>query len=112
MVNRWIGILLLIAMSAYAQTDPTMPANWRDNITLAAPKDITLSGIITTAHRQTAVLNGKSLQVGDFVEGYEITKIDSHAVYLKNNRGTFMIPLTVAVTTPITDENQGTQGSR
>ncbi|OGT37836.1 MAG: hypothetical protein A3F12_02035 [Gammaproteobacteria bacterium RIFCSPHIGHO2_12_FULL_38_14] len=104
MKNYVVVILFFFITIGYAATDPTMPADW--NLQMQAsriPKDIILSGILTSNHKAIAVINAKNVRVGDVISGYEITKITQHAVYLKNNHGSIMVPLYSQVSVPIKD---------
>lgn len=103
-ILRWVFIISLIFTTnlALANRDPTMPPNWNSQAqTGNIPENIALSGIFVVKNEAMAVINGKSMHVGDYIEGYEVTRISRTAVYLKNNRGAFMIPLIPTVKTPV-----------
>ena len=94
---------LCLSITALAAGDPTMPPHWNAQTqTTPIPKNITLSGIFISHTQQSAVINEKSVNVGDYIQGYEVTKIEENAVTLKNNHGVFMIPLNTVVITPVT----------
>lgn len=95
----WIGFtIIFITVSVFAESDPTMPPNWNPKIqTTVIPKDIMLTGIFTRGEQRTAIINLISVNQGDYVQGYEVTKITDNFVYLKNNQGVFVVPLTPKV---------------
>lgn len=100
----YLPLLFFLAATGYALSDPTMPPNWEAQSTPSlSTKNIVLSGVFVTDHKPTAVINSKTVGVGDFVLGYEITKITERGVYFKNSRGTFVILLNAKVTTPVTN---------
>ncbi len=104
---KYLILLWLLTTAVYALSDPTMPPDWnQQESTYPIPKNIILSGIFVSDNQRSAILNGKSVQVGDFMDGYEISKISSKGVYLKNIHGTFMIPLETRVTTPVIDDDR------
>ena len=94
---------LFFVSTGFAQNDPTMPPNWHSQSqTGNIPKNIALTGIFVSDDINTAIINGQSLHTGDFIQGYEVTKIIRDAVTLKNNQGVFTVPLTSSVTSPAT----------
>ncbi|EKD77408.1 MAG: hypothetical protein ACD_42C00342G0005 [uncultured bacterium] len=105
MANYFFCLLLLFAATAQALTDPTMPPDWDAKSLMAEiPKDIIFTGVFTKKDRAFAIINGKTIHVGDMIANHEVTRIGPHAVYLKSDHGTFMVPLITKVTTPVTDE--------
>lgn len=99
-----IILLFFIATLSYAMSDPTMPPDWSTESTPSLiSKQLVISGIFTDQNRSIAIINGKSVRVGDFIQGYEITQITAHDVHIKNRQGTFVIPFSVKVITPVTN---------
>ncbi|MCX7121092.1 MAG: hypothetical protein NTZ67_04880 [Gammaproteobacteria bacterium] len=90
--------MLSTTFSVFSESDPTMPSDWNPTMqTTIVPKDIILTGIFTRGDQRTAIMNTKSVNVGDYIQGYEITKMTDNLVYLKNNQGIFVLPLTPRV---------------
>ena len=63
--------------------DPTRPANWRA-YTPASKKSInyTLNYILNARDRKQAIVNGKKVTVGDWVEGAQVISIKEAEVVL------------------------------
>ena len=72
-------------------TDPLRPYGY--NTTPAAVRqqqqvktsDWRLAAVLIAADRTVAVINGRSLQVGDMLEGYTLTKITPSSALLQKN---------------------------
>lgn len=85
--------------------DPTKPFNWekRQN---TVPADIKLTGIFeptggkSNEEKRIAIINNETYHVGEFVKGYEITKITSNEIYLRNKMGVIVIPLIPEIKSP------------
>lgn len=99
----YILLLFFLTATGYALSDPTMPPNWEAPTPPLSTKNIVLSGVFITDHKRAAVINAKTVGIGDFVLGYEITKITEQGVYFKNSHGTFVILLNNKVKTPVTN---------
>jgi hypothetical protein len=52
-----------------------------------------LDGIVYTEENPAALINGRVLRVGGFVDGYTVTKIQPDRVELKNENGTIVLTL-------------------
>ena len=50
-----------------------------------------LLAVLTSVGRSVAVINGRSLQLGDHIDGYKLVKIDSDRVVLKNKQTTLVL---------------------
>lgn len=50
-----------------------------------------LLAVLTSTERSVAVINGRSLQLGDHLEGYKLVKIDPDKVVLKNKQTTLVL---------------------
>lgn len=99
-----ISLCIFLTFSVFAEEDPTMPADWSlKKQTMVTPKNILLSGIFIHDHQKTAIINGKNISEGEFIEGYEITKINENIVYLRNNSGVFMVSLSPQIVSPTND---------
>jgi hypothetical protein len=84
--------VLVSTASARAETlsDPLRPligAPTTGNASQAPAAEKTnewrLGSVLTSAQRSVAVINGRALQVGDMLEGYELVKIEPTKVLLK-----------------------------
>ena len=95
----FLPLLLCLSWSCLgAGLDPTMPPDWTpasliDNLS----KDIVFSGSFVKNNQTIAIINNQAVSQGDFIQGYEVIRIESNSVYLKNNNGVFMIPLIINV---------------
>lgn len=104
-------MLFFLTVATYAAKDPTMPADWNANAPQASViKNLTLSGIFSENNKNSAVINGLTVHVGDHIQGHEIVKIHKNSVTLKNNRGTFVIPLGTNVVTPVVNTENSKAG--
>jgi hypothetical protein len=52
---------------------------------------LTLEGVVWSADDPVAMINGRILRVGGYVNGYTITKIEPDAVELKGEKGTIRL---------------------
>lgn len=78
-----------------------MPINWDSQATqVSTLNNIVLSGIFNDGNQNSAVINGTTVHEREFIQGYEIVKINKNSVTLKNNRGVFVILLDAKVVTP------------
>lgn len=87
---KYIFLLLgMLTLNAYAQplllADPTKPLNYRASTTQkssrpALPK---LSSILIADNEHTAILNDQLYRVGNWVNGYEIKKIEEDGILLR-----------------------------
>lgn len=50
-----------------------------------------LLAVLTSTERSVVVINGRSLQLGDRLEGYKLVKIDPDKVVLKNKQTTLVL---------------------
>lgn len=88
-----------------------MPPDWNLQVPQGSViKNLTLSGIFIEGTQNSAVINGITVHTGDFIQGYEIVKIHKNSVTLKNNRGTFVIPLNTNVATPVVNKENSKAG--
>lgn len=101
-----------MTIAGYAAKDPTLPTNWDVQATpVGVLKNITLSGIFINGDQNAAVINGITVHVGDFIQGYEIVKININSVTLKHNRGIFVITLDTKVSTPVGNKEISKEGT-
>ncbi|RUO80144.1 hypothetical protein CWI84_07555 [Idiomarina tyrosinivorans] len=70
------GLLTIgVALSVNAQ-DPTQPYGWnQQQQSLAVPVTLKVSAIRVGNHSATAVINGRSVEQGDQIEGYTVIEI-------------------------------------
>ncbi len=94
----WL-VWLCVAVPCFGQLqDPTMPSDWRPSVLGESTlKDIHFTGFFNNHDQKTVVINGLSLKEGDFVQGFELIKINSGEIFLKNDHGVFMLPLIAGV---------------
>ena len=91
-----VGIALPVA--AGSLVDPMRPVNYqRADVSsdvvkkISVTEDWKLSGVLISASRKVAVINGLSLQLGDNIDGYRITKITTATAVLKNKEQTLVL---------------------
>lgn len=85
-------VLLLGSGELWALSDPTRPAPWVPQQKSTAPKkavktQLTLMAILHSEGRQVAVINGRSLQAGDRIEGYRVEAIAVDHAILRSAKG-------------------------
>ncbi len=102
---RILGIVLMfllfnLAGNCCAATsepfvDPMRPVRYQEPVvtpptmtksTLEKIRNWQLTAVLISAGRSVAVINGKSLQVGELLDGYKLIQIDSNRVVLKNKQ--------------------------
>ncbi len=80
--------------------DPMRPADYQTPVAKISTsgeknqvntKSWKLLAVLTSAERSVAVINGKSFQLGDHLEGYKLVRIDPDRVVLKNNQITLVL---------------------
>lgn len=75
---------ILISLPVWAVNDPMRPPffdgsqSTTKNVSKAKP--LTLSMILNAGDRKAAVINGKSVQVGETISGYRVLRIDAERV--------------------------------
>ncbi len=92
--QRWMpvsillaGVLLLISGHGYALNDPMRPPFFDgsgNSETREVSRPLQLSMILMAAERRVAVLNGKTVQVGEDVDGYRVLRIERHKVVVSH----------------------------
>lgn len=98
---KWIRLtiiffLVMQVMTAYALLkDPTRPSQHRAVVTdnETGRQGVSLTGILTSKHRKTAVINGEYVQVGDEVGKATVVAIKPDYVALKDAKGKFEVHL-------------------
>jgi len=93
-------LITLLPTLALAQLyDPTKPPEVSNTTkeNMIAVKNIVVNMIIYSPGKSTAMINGKTLQVGDLVENYKIARITPRFVYLesKNAKGVVKLKLSI-----------------
>ena len=102
---RALGLVLMLllfcvvgdccAATAEQLVDPMRPVRYQtpvltdSTMTKTIPKKIhnwKFTAVLISAGRSVAVINGKSLQVGERLDGYKLIQIDSDRVVLKNKQ--------------------------
>ena len=69
--------------------DPTQPFDWAKPKQRAKPKQsYKLNYLLYASERKQAIINGKSVTVGDHVSGAKVVKITESSVHLLVNGGT------------------------
>ena len=69
--------------------DPTQPFDWAKPKQRAKPKQsYKLNYLLYASERKQAIINGKSVTVGDHVSGAKVLKITESSVHLLVNDGT------------------------
>ena len=74
---------------ARAQSDPTRPPDYRRAPTTEADTDgeLRLESIVVSPDRRIAVINGRSLRIGDRIAGAQLTDIAAHTVHVRFPEG-------------------------
>ncbi len=92
-----VGCLLATAVSAGTMvlpggevlTDPTQPYNWtRSKQVVKAKQTYKLNYLLYASERKQAIINGKTVTVGDHVSGAKVLKITESSVLLSVKDGT------------------------
>ena len=65
--------------------------SYSGSVTLAGGEKIELGGIVWSETEPRALLNDRVLGVGGFVEGYEVTRIETDRVELKKDGATITV---------------------
>ncbi len=91
-----VGITL--PACAGSLVDPMRPVNYqRVEVPSSADEKVpvtenwNLNGVLISASRTVAVINGMSFQLGDKIDGYRITKITTSEAVLKNKQQTLVL---------------------
>jgi len=87
----WISFCVFIfptaALSEALPSDPTQPDSWQQTISVGGEEDratqFEVSSVLSGSHRQSAVVNGRRVKVGDTVGGAEVLQISTTGVSLQ-----------------------------
>ena len=82
---RCFLLLLLLPVLGWAQSDPMKPPFFdgsSDKAEVKAARSVKLSMVLIAPGRKVAVIDGKSVTVGDSVSGYRVLRIDEGKVVL------------------------------
>ncbi len=103
-VIGWIFLLFWSAGYCYAATsgsfvDPMRPVHYPTKVVKKSvekedrvdTQHWKLLAVLISAERSVAVINGRSLQVGDQLEGYELVKIAADRAVLKNKQSILVL---------------------
>lgn len=94
---------VLLSLTALAQSgqlvDPMRPRHYEDPQSAPPPSveqpspapTWKLTTVLLAADRRVAVINGKSLQVGDSLDGYQLVEILSDRVQLRKNQSRVLL---------------------
>ena len=83
-----------------AFVDPMRPVRYQNPVTTRTATEKNIQGetegwqlttVLISARRSVAVINGKSLQVGERLDGYKLVQIKSDRVVLKNKQRTLVL---------------------
>lgn len=93
--NAWLIALVLASGCAYGGTlhDPTRPDFASPAKTAHATAGWQLNSTLISAHRRLAMINGKTVGVGDRVDGATVIAIRAGAVRLRRSGRQFTIHL-------------------
>ena len=85
-ITRIVALLLMISPSVHAQLDdPTRPANIAN--TTSSATEVTsswdLSSILVSPQRRVAIINGKTMKLGETLVGAKVLMINETSVKLK-----------------------------
>jgi hypothetical protein len=83
MTRYFFYALCVLCLTVYAIPDPTKPPDSVLQKQGKAPEFL-LSAVIELGDKSTAIINGKSLGVGDEIMGSKVIKIEKTRVYLKS----------------------------
>lgn len=94
--------IALLCSSAMAQassglTDPTKPGRFVTQLavsTASLVKQFKLHSVLISSQRRVAVINEKSVRVGDSVNGATVQKIEKNRVFLNKQGSQFSLTLT------------------
>ena len=90
-----IGLIFLSAV-IFANRDPTRPPDAylnREPQSAANTKSLTLNAIIISKSQRVAVIDGKTMKVGDTIQNKKIIKIESDHVDLQDGNFQISLPL-------------------
>ena len=91
-----VCMLISLSYSGFAMRDPTRPPdsylNQQQQET-AKKNPFVVSAIIISKERRLAVINGKTVQVDDIVDGATVMKIESDHVRLKVSNLIVTVPI-------------------
>lgn len=82
----FLGVLTFYAHAEQAVlVDPTKPLNYRDaNVhKMSRPALPKLNSILIAGNKHSVILNNQSYQVGHWVNGYQIKKIEEDGILLR-----------------------------
>ncbi|OJZ17926.1 MAG: hypothetical protein BGP21_06305 [Thiobacillus sp. 65-29] len=95
MAARLISLVLLAALAASpAQAelpDPTAPPPRADSV--EAPPPVALTAIRSSGAQRVAILDGRSVRVGDRYQGARVVRIDETEVTLRRGSETVVLKL-------------------
>lgn len=90
-----IGLLFLSAI-IFANRDPTRPPDAylnRESQSTTNTKSLTLNAIVISKSRRVAIIDGKTVKVGDTIQNKKVIKIESDHVYLEDGNLQIDLPL-------------------
>lgn len=103
MVNRLIQTLVLMTFCAVCAQATELKDPMRPDVYRPAPEAVEsvppridttswrLTAVLLSAQRRVAVINGRSFQPGDTLEGFKVTRISGDRVELRNPRRTVVL---------------------
>ena len=88
-VNLLLAAMLLCSLSCMANgqeqlRDPTRPYAVKERLAVVAPR-FKVNAIIVSADRRVAIVNGKRVVAGGFVNGAEVISIEADRVVLEKD---------------------------
>lgn len=96
-----VFLLLLGANGAGAQgglRDPLRPLAGAPSVAVEAeavtqkqPLELQLEAVLLSAERAVAIINGQSLQLGDRIEGFRVSKIEASRVELQKKKNKIVL---------------------
>ncbi|WP_068827415.1 hypothetical protein [Pseudomonas sp. BMS12] len=93
--------LLLASLGAQAAVDPTQPpADLRPASSAAAPAALNLQAILRGAQGSRAVIDGRTLRVGDSHAGLRVLAIHAHSVLIERQGRQQLLRLAEPVVKP------------
>ncbi len=91
------GLCLWASALSAQVSDPTRPMSYSGPTALgypqAGPTELVLSSIIRSPLRQVAVINGKTVQVGDSLGEYKVIQIVPDGVKMQSQTKVFVLEL-------------------
>ena len=90
---------LFHALTVQAQQDPTAPLGWQKQTSatiISTPRLPQLQSVICDQSRCRATLNGQTLTVGRYIEGYRVSQINDSSVIVTRNQKQWQLSLFTA----------------